>query len=84
MIYTDGRTLAALLWIADRALSEPRLYGGNGLNSLAGIWCFLQWAELNEDGKENLRGWMTRFLEEKEYLAYNAKQCLELLDSAEN
>ncbi|XZE21497.1 hypothetical protein SH449x_001400 [Pirellulaceae bacterium SH449] len=84
MVYTDGRTLAALLWIADRALLEPQLYGGNGLNSLAGICCFLEWADLAEDEKQNLRRWMIRFLEERKYLAFNAEQCLKLLDSSEN
>lgn len=81
MLYTDGRTLNALLWIADQAYSNPERYGGNGLNSLAGIWCFLQRADLTEESKKNLRAWMNRFQEEKEYLAFNAEQCLRLLDS---
>lgn len=81
MIHTDGRTKNALLWIADQAYSNPELYGVNGLNSLAGIWSFLQWADLTVDEEENIRGWMTKFRQEKQYLANNAEQCLRLLDS---
>jgi hypothetical protein len=81
MIHTDGRTKNALLWIADQAYLNPELYGGSGLNSLAAIWSFLQWAELTVDEKESIRGWMTKFQQEKTYLANNADQCLRLLDS---
>jgi len=83
MVYTDGRSLHALLWIADHSMHDPETYGGDGLNALAGVWLYLQRAKLTEEGRENLRMWMNRFKQETEYLAFNAEQCLRLLATAD-
>ncbi len=81
MLYTDGRTMQAMLWIAEQAYQTPSRYGGHGLNALAGICNFLRRYKLDDQARLKMRTWMERFQQEPRYLAHNAGHCIQLLDN---
>ncbi len=72
----DGRSVPALLRIANEAYTDPELYGPNGCNSLAGLLFFLWRFKLDEPSIENLRISLNRFAVESQYLRDNALLCL--------
>jgi hypothetical protein len=78
-IYTDDRSFQALLWIAQEAYRHPDLYGGNGLNALAGISAYLaRKPPISDTGREYLVRLFESFLSQR-YLENNSRRCLEAL-----
>ncbi|HEX3725298.1 MAG TPA: hypothetical protein VHV08_03605 [Pirellulales bacterium] len=76
-LYHDGRTFDALLCIVEKALGEPD-YVCNGINSLAGVWCYLNMDRPASMGDEELLANFRRYAENAELL-HNAKNCCELI-----
>jgi hypothetical protein len=77
MLYTDGRSLDALMYIAEMAAQDPN-YEGNGINALAGMYCRL--LRHGPSGHAHLLDTFQR-LARTPALAVNAKQCAKLVSN---
>jgi hypothetical protein len=76
-LYHDGRSFEALLLIAARALSEP-VYGHDGINALAGIWCYLNLNQPAPVRDEELLARFRKYANNTE-LQINARNCCQLI-----
>jgi hypothetical protein len=79
-LYSDDRTLMALLWIADQALRRPELYGPDGCNALAGIRCYLDWADLTSEIRQSLAFRFASYFDCSD-LSHNARSCHRIVTS---
>jgi hypothetical protein len=73
-LYHDGRTFDALLAVADEAVRSPDEYDSNGVNSLAGISCYLHMNRPVPFSDEELLARLARF-SQTAALAHNARNC---------
>ncbi len=71
MLYTDGRTLSALLHIAKIASDDPDCFGSTGVQALAGICCYFDVS--GYDGHEELRPFFEQ-LAKTQVLSHNANR----------
>ena len=76
-LYHDGRSFEALLVVAERAFVEPE-YFANGVNSLAGIWCYLNMDRPAPLSDEDLASRFTTWMQNED-LCNNARKCRELV-----
>jgi hypothetical protein len=78
MLYTDGRSLAALLYVAETAASNSE-YSGSGISALAGIYCFLY-----SHGAGDYADLLDTFerLAQTPALTNNALRCAQLVSNA--
>ena len=77
-LYHDGRTFGALMYITEQASKAPEEYGANGINSLAGIYCYLNMDREAPVSDEELVANFERYADVHE-LSVNARQCLRVL-----
>jgi hypothetical protein len=79
MLYRDGRTLNALLSIAEIAAQFPDIYEPNGVNALAGIGCYLNCTQLEAEKVPPLIQILRKYASNSTTLATNARACLRAL-----
>lgn len=77
LLYHDGRSFHALLWIAGRAVWEPE-YVANGMNSLAGLSCYLNMDRPAPLSDEELLEHLKDYAANPD-LRHNAERCRDLI-----
>ena len=77
-LYHDGRSLLALLRVAEETVRSPEKYMTEGVNALAGIRCYLNMNRKVPPPEKDLIAAFDRFLEVP-CLEHNARLCRQTL-----
>lgn len=77
-LYHDGRSFDALMYIAAQAVQTPGEYDSNGVNVLAGIYCYLNRGGCVPWSDEQLTLTLQRYAHSTP-LAHNARACLRIM-----